>query len=102
MSDIAVIGAPSFTVGFGLIGIKRQISATAQDAPAAISKAMTDKGVGILIMEGSILNAMHPEDRKRIEDSVQPVVVVLSKEAQSSSLRQSIIRAIGVDLWKED
>ena len=101
MSEMAVIGSPEFTTGFQLIGIQKAFEANEASALETIRKAMTDQSIGILIVDDTITSKVHPEDKRKIEDSVRPVVVMLSKDETSQSLRQSIIRAIGVDLWKE-
>ena len=98
MAQIAVAGKSEFTTGFQLIGVQKIFET---QSFGDLQKAMSDPEVGVLVVEESIMEGMHPEDRRRIEGSVKPVVVVLSKEESSQSLRQSIIRAIGVDLWKE-
>lgn len=99
MSQIAVLGPSEFTTGFQLIGITKIFEANDYET---IQKALADPEVGVLVVDESAMVSVHPEDRRRIEGSVRPVVVILSKEEASSSLRQSIIRAIGVDLWKEE
>ncbi len=102
MSDIAVIGSDSFITGFGLIGIRKRIAASPAQAHDTIQKNLQENDAGVLVIDEELIKGMHPDDRRRIEDSVKPVVVVLSKEGSSQNLRQSIIRAIGVDLWKEE
>ncbi|MEK6968216.1 MAG: V-type ATP synthase subunit F [Nanoarchaeota archaeon] len=102
MSEIGVLGSHEFTTGFQLIGIRRTAQTDSSHAFESLQKQMQDPELGILIVEEEAMKNIHPEDRKKIDDSVKPVVVILSKEGSSQSLRQSIIRAIGVDLWKEE
>ncbi len=102
MNQISVIGSSAFTMGFELIGVSKSIEATQQNAFETITKTMQDHSISVIIIDEALLTGVHREDRQKIEDSVRPVVVVLSKEATSQSLRQSIIRAIGVDLMKEE
>ncbi|TAL57440.1 MAG: V-type ATP synthase subunit F [Nanoarchaeota archaeon] len=100
MSEIGVLGSDEFTLGFKLIGINKVFHS--EQAFETIRSAMQDPELGILVVEEDALAGMHPEDRQQIENSVKPVIVILSKQGSSESLRQSIIRAIGVDLWKEE
>lgn len=102
MSEITVIGSHEFTTGFQLIGVKNAVEIDTAHAHEALQAQMRKPEIGILIIDDEILKNIHPEDRIKIENSVKPVVVVLSKEGSSQSLRQSIVRAIGVDLWKEE
>ena len=95
MSEIGVIGRPQFTTGFELVGVRKVFET---ENSADLEKAMADADIGVLIVEDSLLAGMHPEDRRKVEDSVSPVIVSLSKEASSQSMRQNIIRAIGADL----
>lgn len=102
MSEIGVLGSDEFTLGFKLIGINKVFHSEQGKAFETIRSTMQDPELGILVVEEDALEGMHPEDRQQIENSVKPVIVILSKRGSSQSLRQSIIRAIGVDLWKEE
>lgn len=97
MLEIVVIGTPKFVLGFRLAGVRKIIEA--EDNPLnKIKEIMADPNVGIIIADSETISKLDEYDRLDIESSVKPVVIVLSEEATSDSLRKMIRKSIGVDL----
>ncbi|PSQ59129.1 V-type ATP synthase subunit F, partial [Halobacteriales archaeon SW_7_71_33] len=67
----------------------------------AVERVLEDDGVGIVVMHDDDMEHLSRGVRERVEQSVEPVVVVLGGEA-GSGLREQIKRAIGIDLMDED
>lgn len=99
--DIAVIGSEEFVLGFRLAGIRHVFVAKPEDYQTKIFEAMADPNIGILAADAKDLDALAPNIRAKITDSIQPVVVPIGGNGQTD-LREKVKRAIGVDLYKED
>ena len=99
MKKLCVAGPQDFLVGFKLAGIShtRLIEKNEKEEVLNILK---ETEVGILVLPQEIVDKLPEHIQSDLTKSVQPVVVVLSKQTGASHLRQDIIRAIGVDLWK--
>jgi V/A-type H+/Na+-transporting ATPase subunit F len=97
--ELAVIGSPTFVLGFKLAGVRK----TEVDKPAAINDAvrtsMRDADVGILVMETPDLHKLDPALRRQLEASVRPTLVSIGVE-EDTDLREKLKSALGVDLWK--
>jgi vacuolar-type H+-ATPase subunit F/Vma7 len=98
MLNVAVMGSPKFVLGFQLAGI-RQSYEVESEPYRKMKEVMADEGVGIIITEEAMMGKMDEHDRNVVESSVRPVVIVLSEEASSESLRKMIRKSIGIDLW---
>ncbi len=98
MLDIAVVGSTKFVLGFQLSGI-RQTFEVEGDYYKKIKDIMAKENIGIMVTEENIMKQLDDHDRNDIESSVRPVVIVLSEEASSESLRKMIRKSIGIDLW---
>jgi V/A-type H+-transporting ATPase subunit F len=103
--EIAVVGSPEFTTGFRLAGVRTFEDVRDEDKPDelddAVERVLDDDGVGIVVMHDDDMEHLSRGVRERVEQSVEPVVVVLGGEA-GSGLREQIKRAIGIDLMDED
>ena len=101
MAELAVIGSTEFIMGFQLIGIKKVFEADDKSSLEKIfTKIMIDESIGIMVVEENSLAKLDDNFRKRVENNVSPVCVVLSdKQGSQSNLRETIKKAIGVDLW---
>jgi V/A-type H+-transporting ATPase subunit F len=104
--EIAVIGAPDFTTGFRLAGVRKfaEIPDDQKDdeLDEAVDEMLTDDDVGIVVMHDEDLDHLSRGVRQDVETSVEPVLVTLGGGAGSSGLREQIKRAIGIDLMEED
>ncbi|AAM30477.1 MULTISPECIES: V-type ATP synthase subunit F [Methanosarcina] len=100
--ELAVIGKSEFVTGFRLAGISKVYETP--DIPAtesAVRSVLEDKSVGILVMHNDDIGNLPEVLRKNLNESVQPTVVALGGSGSgSTSLREKIKQAVGVDLWK--
>jgi V/A-type H+-transporting ATPase subunit F len=102
--EIAVVGSPDFTTGFRLAGVRKFENVPddekAEQLDAAVTRAMDDEEVGIVVMHDDDVDHLSRDVRRRVETSVEPVLVTLGGGA-ASGLREQIKRAIGIDLMDE-
>lgn len=100
MLELAVVGDNEFVLGFELIGIKKIFEAeSVQKVKDSFSAVMNDKNIGIIVTNDNALQKLDPVLRRTIENSITPVVVVLSTKAGGQeNLREMIKKAIGIDL----
>jgi V/A-type H+-transporting ATPase subunit F len=104
--EIAVVGSPDFTTGFRLAGVRKFENVPDEqkddELDAAVTEAMEDEDVGIVVMHNDDLDHLSRDVRQTVETSVEPVVVMLGGGTGSGNLREQIKRAIGIDLMEED
>jgi len=100
MSGISIAGSSKFVLGFQLAGIRKTYNLES-DAYRNIKKIMEDENTGIIIVEEDLMKKMDERDRNEIEESVKPVIIVISEESSSEGLRKMIRKSIGIDLWQE-
>jgi V/A-type H+/Na+-transporting ATPase subunit F len=99
MDNIIVVGYDDFVLGFRLAGIKHIVEIDRYEEPKErLMKVMDDKSNGIVVFQQEVFNKLSEWDRFAIEESIKPLAVVLSTQAEQDSLRKMIIRSIGVDL----
>ncbi|MBN1109445.1 MAG: V-type ATP synthase subunit F [Methanomassiliicoccales archaeon] len=96
--DIAVLGSDEFVLGFRLGGVTRIYSTKPKDYESRILELINDSSIGVLAIDSSDLELMSPNTRRKVMDSIAPVVVMVGKA--ESDLREKVKRAIGVDLYK--
>ena len=94
--EIAAIGSREFTLGFELAGVKEVLNP--ENYQEKIQELTEREDLGIVIVENSDLEDLPGRIRKNVEESVDPVVVALSEEAESERLQEKIKRAIGADI----
>ena len=98
--DIAVVGTPEFTLGFQLAGIDTLHNPEGEDATVStFKKLLNNKSVGIVVVDSSILTTLPERLRDQLSASVSPTVLGIGTE-EDTTLRDTIRKAIGVDLWK--
>ncbi len=102
MLGISVAGSSKFVLGFQLAGIRdtHEIE-EGTDAYGQLKGMLSDENTGIIIAEEDMMKRMDEHDRSEIEESVKPVVLVISEESSSENLRKMIRKSIGIDLWQE-
>ncbi len=104
--EIAVVGSPEFTTGFRLAGVRKFANVPDEhkddDLDEAVTETLDDDGVGIVVMHSEDVEHLSRDVRKRVETSVEPVVVTLGGGAGGGNIREQIKRAIGIDLMEED
>ena len=105
--EIAVVGAPDFTTGFRLAGIRtfENVREDEKDERLedAVLSVLENEDIGIIVMHQDDLEYLSRSTRKTVTESIEPTVVTLgSGSAGSSGLRDQIKRAIGIDLMAEE
>jgi V/A-type H+-transporting ATPase subunit F len=100
--ELGVVGDEEFCLGFRLVGIRHVYDiGEGDDQEEAVTNAMADEEVGILIMPSEIIPGLHPAIRQEIVSSVRPVVIPIGA-VEESDLREKIKQAVGVDLWAKE
>ena len=98
--DLAVVGSPEFTLGFQLAGISNITNPENDEEMASVLKNLLNtKDVGIVVVDSAILAALPERLLSRLSGSVTPTVLGIGTE-EDTTLRDTIRKAIGVDLWK--
>ena len=98
--EIAVVGTPEFTLGFQLAGVTHLYHPEGDEALAdTMRNLLTQKDVGIVVVDSANLTLLSDRLRSRIADSITPTVLGIGTE-EDNTLRESIKSALGVDLWK--
>ena len=95
MNKIVAIGNEEFTLGFELIGIE---SYELIELEKLISKG---NEIGIIIINQSDFNTLSIKLKNDISKLLKPIVVILSADdIRGNTLKEKIIKALGVDLMK--
>ena len=98
--DIAVLGNDEFVLGFRLAGVKRIYTSGGQNYEERILELLADSSIGVLAVNSSDLDSLSSIARKKVLESIAPVVVPVGKG--EGDLREKVKRAIGVDLYKTE
>lgn len=99
ISELAVIGNSEFVLGFELIGLNVFEAETAEKLKESFLKCLNDKNIGIIVTNDKSLEKLEPNIKRQVENSINPVLVVLSeKQVAQENLREMIKKAIGIDL----
>jgi vacuolar-type H+-ATPase subunit F/Vma7 len=102
MAELVVIGDNEFVMGFELIGLNSFDGDTKEKLKALYMDAINNKEVGIIVTNDRSIEKIEPSFRRLMENSVSPVVVVVSaSSAGQENLRDMIKKAIGIDLWSK-
>lgn len=94
--EIAAVGSEEFTLGFELAGVSKTFNP--EDYTQKIQELTDRDDLGIVIVDEKDLQDIPARIRRNVEESVEPVVVALSEEAESERLQEKIKRAIGADI----
>jgi V/A-type H+-transporting ATPase subunit F len=94
--SIAVIGSREFTVGFELAGIQKTYGK--ENYQEQIQELIEKDDLGIVVAEKSDIEELPERIGRKVNESVDPVVVPLSEKAEDSQLQEKIRKVIGVDL----
>ena len=98
--EIAVIGSADFTLGFQLAGIDNLHNPEDDEACAQTLRGLlNNKEVGIVVVDSEVLARMPERLKATLSESVSPTVLGIGTE-EDNTLRETIRKAIGVDLWK--
>ena len=98
--ELSVVGSQEFTLGFQLAGISNIFNPETEDEMVSqLRSLLNSKDVGIIVIDSAIM-ATWPERLKyQLSASVTPTVLGIGTE-EDTTLRDTIRKAIGVDLWK--
>lgn len=97
MAGIAVVGNRDFVLGFKLAGIRDTI--VGDNIEEKVSALLDEKEFNILVLHDEDYKNLSSALKKRIHDSVKPVVISVGKR-EEDDLRDKIKRVIGIDLYK--
>lgn len=99
--DIGVMGSSDFVLGFNLAGIRKTYTVDAGQFAHEIERIISQKdNLGILVVESSNFETLHGHLRKKVSESLEPVVIAMGEGAGEADLREKVKRAIGIDLFK--
>ena len=97
--EIAVVGTPEFTLGFQLAGISHLHNPSDDEAMTNVLRTLLNsKEVGIVVVDSASLGRLPERLREQLSASVTPTVLGIGTE-EDNTLRDTIRKAIGVDLW---
>lgn len=95
MNKIAVVGDEDFTLGFELVGIESFL----MDKFETLINKSSD--YGIVVISQKDYDSLSIKLKNQVDKLLKPIVVILSEDdIKGGNLRDSIIRALGVDLMK--
>ena len=98
--EIAVVGNPEFTLGFQLAGITHLHNPTTiEDLATTCRELMSDSDIGIVVLDSRDLGRLPERVRDQVNLSITPTFLGIGTE-EDNTLRESIRKALGVDLWK--
>jgi V/A-type H+-transporting ATPase subunit F len=98
MAGIAVVGRSDFVLGFKLAGIRDTF--VEENIEGRITTLLTEKEVSILILHDTDYTALSPGLKKKLSDSLKPIVISVGKLGEED-IRGKIKRVIGIDLYKK-
>ena len=98
--EFAVLGSQEFTLGFQLAGISNIFNPeNDEETSSQLKSLLNSKEVGIIVIDSSIISTLPERLRDQLSASVTPTVLGIGTE-EDTTLRDTIRKAIGVDLWK--
>ena len=98
--EIAVVGTPEFTLGFQLAGLSDLYNPEGEeDLHSTLRSLLNNKSVGLMVVDSTMLTTLPDRLREQLSASVSPTVLGIGTE-EDTTLRETIRKAIGVDLWK--
>jgi len=66
---------------------------------STLRQLLTNKSVGIMVVDSAMMATLPDRLRDQLSASVSPTVLGIGTE-EDTTLRETIRKAIGVDLWK--
>ncbi|HPR41020.1 MAG TPA: V-type ATP synthase subunit F [Candidatus Methanofastidiosa archaeon] len=98
--EMVLLGDDSFTVGFRLAGVKRNVPCySEEDYSNSLTELLDDPSVGIVVLSHDAMANLPLSLRIRAEKSISPIVFPVGEKG-SEDIKNQIIKLIGVDLWK--
>ena len=98
--ELSVVGSQEFTLGFQLAGISNIFNPETEDEMVSqLRTLLNSKDVGIIVIDSAIMATLPERLKYQLSASVTPTVLGIGTE-EDTTLRDTIRKAIGVDLWK--
>ena len=98
--EIAVVGSPAFTLGFQLAGLSDLYNPEGEaELHSTLRSLLNNKSVDIVVVDSAVMSTLPDRLRDQLSASVSPTVLGIGTE-EDTTLRDTIRKAIGVDLWK--
>lgn len=98
--ELSVVGSQEFTLGFQLAGILNIFNPETEDEMVSqLRSLLNSKDVGIIVIDSAIMATLPERLKYQLSASVTPTVLGIGTE-EDTTLRDTIRKAIGVDLWK--
>ena len=98
--EIAVVGSPAFTLGFQLAGLSDLYNPEGEEElHSTLRSLLNNKSVGIMVVDSAVMSTLPDRLRDQLSASVSPTVLGIGTE-EDTTLRKTLRKAIGVDLWK--
>ena len=98
--ELSVVGSQEFTLGFQLAGISNIFNPETEDEMVSqLRSLLNSKDVGIIVIDSAIMATLPQRLKYQLSASVTPTVLGIGTE-EDTTLRDTIRKAIGVDLWK--
>ena len=99
--DIGVMGSSDFVLGFNLAGVRKTYTVERSEFAKEMERIIAERdNLGILIVESSNFESLHGNLRRKVSESLEPVVIAMGEGAGEADLREKVKRAIGIDLYK--
>ena len=99
--DIGVLGSSDFVLGFNLAGVRKTYVVDKEQFPKEMERILAQKdNLGILVVEAPNFEALQGQLRRKVSESLEPVVIAMGEGAGEADLREKVKRAIGIDLFK--
>lgn len=99
--DIGVMGSSDFVLGFNLAGVRKTYAVERSDFPKQMERILAERdNLGILIVESANVEQLPATLRRKVSESLEPVVIAMGEGAGEADLREKVKRAIGIDLYK--
>ena len=78
---------------------KRQNPDSDDELQSTLRSLLNNKSVGIMVVDSAVMATLPERLRDQLSASVSPTVLGIGTE-EDTTLRDTIRKAIGVDLWK--
>ena len=98
MVGIAVVGGRDFVLGFRLAGVRETY--IEENIESRVNTIISEKKLSILVVQDSDFKALPPGMRRKLSESVEPVVISVGR-METDDIRERIKKAIGIDLYKK-
>ena len=98
--EIAIAGPEEFVIGFRLAGVSRAAVTERDTFQSEVEKLLSAGDVGILVVPSEEAARLPASLRRKLTETIDPVVIQLGAGGSEDDLREKVKRAIGIDLYK--